>query len=137
MGRTYLFECSTCSYRAKVAGGAGSGERFAVQTILCSECRELHDAVISLKVALPKIASDTGAAKPVAIKPKLLNYAPPFAAVLNRLPLSVRTRSRWQEFKALCPVSPRHRVREWKQPDKCPRCGVFLEANAIPLCEWD
>lgn len=137
MGRTYLFECQKCGYRAKVAGGAGEGERFAVQTVLCRDCRELYDAVISLKVAIPKIMGDTGAGKPIAVKPKPLKFAPSFAAVLNQLPLPARTRARWQSFKPLCPVSPRHRVREWKQPDVCPRCGIFLESNAIPFRVWD
>ena len=137
MGRSYLFECPKCAYRALVAGGAAEGARFCVQTILCSECRQLHDAVTSLKVSLPRLAGDNGVGVRLAGKPKPLKAAPPFAAVLNRLPLPGRVRSRWQKFKPACPVSAWHRVREWKAPDKCPRCGSFLEANAIPFREWD
>jgi hypothetical protein len=137
MGRTYLFECLICGYRARVAGGAAEGAQFSVQTILCYECRELYDAVTSLKVLLPGIASNTGAGTQLAGKPRRLKAAPPFSAVLNRLPLPSRTRSRWLHFKPVCAVHARHRIREWKQPDKCPRCGIFLEANAIPFREWD
>ena len=137
MGRTYLFECLKCGYRAKVSGGAAEGAQCAVQTILCYECRELHDVVISLKVALPRLAGDTGAGTRLAGKPRLPRTAPPIAAVLERLPLPGRTRTRWLKFKPACPVSARHRIREWRQPDKCPRCGVFLEMNAIPFREWD
>ena len=137
MGRTYLFECSRCAYRAKVAGGVASGARFTVQTLLCFECRELLDAVISLKVTLPRLTGDTGAATRLTGKPPILKAAPPLADVLNRLPLPARVRSRWQRFKPVCPVSPRHRTREWKPPDRCPRCGAFLETNAIPFREWD
>ena len=137
MGRTYLFECPKCAYRALVAGSAAEGARFSVQTILCYECRELHDAVVSFKVALPRLAGDIGAATRLAGKPKLLKTAPSIAAVLNRLPLPGRTRSRWLYFNPACPVSARHRIREWNQPDKCPRCGCFLESNAIPFREWD
>jgi len=137
MGRTYLFECPRCAYRATVAGGAAEGAQFAVQTILCYECRELHDAVTLLKVPLPRLADDTGAWARLADRSKPLKTAPPFSAVLNRLPLPGRVRSRWQKFKPVCPISARHRSREWKQPDKCPRCGIFLEANAIPFREWD
>src|ERR1043165_2888542 len=48
-GRTWLFECAKCGFRATVAGGADRGFRFAVQTILCHDCKELHEAVVSLK----------------------------------------------------------------------------------------
>ena len=137
MGRTYLFECPKCAYRAKVAGGATEGAQCSVQTILCHECRELHDAVTALKVALPCLAGDTGAGMRLVSIPKRPKAAPPLSAVLNRLPLPGSTRTRWLKFKPACPVSPRHRVREWRQPDKCPRCGVFLETNAIPFRQWD
>jgi hypothetical protein len=136
MGRTYLFECSKCGYHVKVAGGASDGERFSVQTILCYDCRALYDAVTSLKVVAPRIGGDTGASKPISGKSRPLK-TPTFASVLNKLPLAGRTRSRWQRYKLTCPVSLLHRIREWKQPDKCPRCGVFLDTNAIPFREWD
>ena len=49
MGRTYLFECSKCGYRARVSGGADRGRHVVVQTILCADCKELYDAVIAFK----------------------------------------------------------------------------------------
>ena len=49
MGRTYSFECSRCGYRVRVAGGADEGEHFAVQTIACADCKELHDVVTRFK----------------------------------------------------------------------------------------
>jgi len=122
MGRTYLFECSRCGYRVCVAGGADEGEHFAVQTIACADCKVLHDAVVRFK-ASPWLRGNP---------PKT---APKFAAVLNRLP--PRGARQWLKFKPACPVSPLHRIRFWKQPDKCPRCGIFLELNAIPFRIWD
>jgi ribosomal protein S27AE len=122
MGRTHLFECSKCGYQARVAGGAAEGEHFAVQTIACADCRALHDAVTRLK------ASFWSREKPSSAAPK-------FAVVLNRLP--PRGARPWLKFKPACPVFPWHRVRLWKQPDKCPRCGNFLEANAVPFRLWD
>jgi len=122
MGRAYSFECSKCGYHARVAGGASEGIHFAVQTIVCADCRELHDAVIRFKPS-PRQQDNP---------PKA---APKFAALLNRLPpRGVRT---WLKFKPACPVSPRHSVRLWKPPDKCPKCGVFLAQNAIPFRIWD
>jgi hypothetical protein len=142
MGRTYLFECSKCSYRARVAGGAARGFHFAVQTILCCECKELYDAVTELKTALARPAIlITGAApfrreKPAGARKKVMR-PPTFQSALNRLlPVGAR-HVRWLNFKAACPVSPRHRVREWNQPGKCPKCGLFLEGNAIPFRIWD
>jgi len=51
--------------------------------------------------------------------------------------LPARTRVRWQHFRIACPAFAHHRVREWNQPDKCPRCGLFLEPNALPFRLWD
>jgi hypothetical protein len=51
MGRSYWFECPKCGYRAKVSGRADRGLTLFVQTILCSDCRQLYDAVTRLRVA--------------------------------------------------------------------------------------
>jgi hypothetical protein len=122
MGRTHLFECSKCGYHARVAGGAAEGEYFAVQTIACADCRALYDAVTRFKVS-----------------PRQKEYpprdAPKIAVVLNRLP--PRGARQWLKFKPACPVFSWHRIRPWKQPDKCPKCGNFLELNAIPFRVWD
>jgi hypothetical protein len=57
------------------------------------------------------------------------------AAVLNRLPpRGVRP---WLKFKPACPVSPLHRVRAWNRPDKCPKCGEYMEQNGLPFRLWD
>ena len=121
MGRTYLFECSKCGYRARVSGGADRGRHAAVQTILCVDCKELYDAVLEFKPSSRK-----------EIHPQI---APKFSALLNRLP--PRGARPWVKLKPACPLSPRHRIRLWKQPDKCPKCGAFLESGAIPFRRWD
>jgi len=33
----------------RVSGGAGAGEHFAIQTIVCADCKELYDAVTEFK----------------------------------------------------------------------------------------
>jgi len=121
MGRIYLFECSKCGYRARVSGGADRGRHVAIQTIFCADCKELYDAVIEFR---PSSQRETN--------PKT---APRFAALLNRLP--PRGGRRWVKLKPACPTSVRHRIRLWKPPDKCPRCGAFLESGAIPFRRWD
>ena len=137
MGRTYLFECSRCGYRTRVSGGADRGFHFAVQTIICRECKELYDAVTDLKVpVLPALsrwklkASRLDAAK-VPTRP------PTFAAALNRLIFTGAKRYRWLHFIAACPVAPNHGVKVWQQPGQCPRCGYFLECNAVPFRRWE
>src|ERR1051326_6040680 len=50
MGRSYWFECSKCGYRASISGGFDRGLNFAVQTIVCSDCKRLHDAVVRLRI---------------------------------------------------------------------------------------
>jgi len=121
MGRTYLYECSKCGYRARVSGGADRGRHVAVQTISCADCRELYDAVIGFR---PSLGRDNN--------PKT---APKFTILLSRLP--PRNALRWVKLKLACPVSPRHRFRLWKQPDKCPKCGAFLDPGGMPFRLWD
>lgn len=137
MGRTYLFECPKCGYRTKVAGGADRGVHFAVQTLLCHECKELHDAVTALKTAAPGLAAMSDGLAQLKASHKTSPAAPPFLAALNRLPPTGTKRLRWVHFKPACPISARHRIREWRTPDKCPKCGCFLEQNAIPFRIWD
>ena len=129
MGRTYLFECSKCGYRARVAGGPDRGFRFAVKTILCLECDELYDAVTELKIPSTRSADlACGVAKPRRDSPggnrKKVMRPPTFQSTLNRLlPVGIK-QLRWVSFDAACPLSSRHRVLEWNQPGRCPRCGL-------------
>lgn len=120
MGRMYFFECSECGYRARVSGGADRGEHITVQTISCANCKALYDAVIEFE------ASRNGN------DPKT---APSFAVLSNRLP--PRGARKWIKLKLACPVLPSHYVRVWKQPDKCPKCGMFLGSSGKPFRIWD
>ena len=132
MGRTYLFECSKCGYQAAVSGGADTGFEFCVQTAACRDCRILFDCVVRWRVP------DTGLKIPSGFhRLKRAKEAPPtFEAALNRLPPTGK-RLKWVPFKIQCPVSPFHRVRAWNEPGKCPRCGNFMEKNALPFRHWD
>ena len=119
MGRTYSFECEECGYVAKVAGGFAEGRDFAVQTIACLDCRELQDAVTS------------------AVIPEGTNELPPLTQLMRRMPWAGRRNTKREKFVPACTNSKSHVVRPWNQPDKCPRCGVFLERDAFPLVQWD
>jgi hypothetical protein len=121
MGHTYFFECSGCGYRARVSSGADRGRHIAIQTILCANCRELYDAVVEFKVPLQEESH-----------PKTV---PRFTVLLNQLP--PHGARKWIKFKLACPVSPLHRIRAWKQPDKCPKCGVCLGSDGMPFRIWD
>lgn len=140
MGRSYWFECPKCGYRAKVSGRADQGLGFFVQTILCRDCRELHDAVTRLRVSdelsgwgnFRRLRQEKlPGALPARTTP------PSFQAVLNRLPPTGVKHLKWLAFKLQCPVSAIHRVRSWNDPDHCPRCGIFLEKSALPYRLWD
>jgi hypothetical protein len=121
MGRTYFFECSECGYRVRVSGGADRGEYMAVQTISCANCKELYDAVVEFKASRQKENSSKA--------------TPGFAVLSNRLP--PRGAQKWIKPKLACPVSPLHCVRVWKQPDKCPKCGMYLGPSGKPFRIWD
>jgi transposase-like protein len=141
MGRTYLFECPHCAYSAKVSGGADKGLRFTSQTLLCQDCKQLHDVVTGLKTAVTPPLCEPLARKrlkPLAASRRKSPARPPsFAAALNSLPLAGVRHFKWLKFKPACPVSALHRVRAWTQPDRCPKCGVLMEKNALPFRIWD
>ena len=59
-----------------------------------------------------------------------------FQSFLDLLGLAVK-RFRWIRFKIRCPVSPAHRVQLWNDPGKCPKCGVYVEKNALPFRLWE
>ena len=140
MGRSYWFECPRCGYRAKVSGRADRGLSIFVQTILCRDCKELYDAVTRLKV-LDEPASLGQLTRWDRAKSRDLrrrsSVPPSFQSALNRLPTLGAKASRWLQFKLQCPVSPLHRVQAWNDPGKCPRCGIYLEKNAIPFRIWE
>jgi hypothetical protein len=141
MGRSYWFECAKCGYRATVSGRTDRGVHFFVQTILCRDCKALYDAVTKLK--FPD-EGRLGLLKPLGLRqPKKPNVSrppstpPSFQAALNRLPYTGVKRFRWVHFQLQCPVSKIHRVQTWNEPDRCPRCGLYLEKNALPYRIWD
>ena len=140
MGRSYWFECPKCGYRAKVSGRADRGLTFFVQTILCLDCRQLYDAVTRLRVPAESDGLRSFAGWRLARSPasaRNISSPPGFQSVLNRLPQTGVKRFRWLPFKIQCPVSALHRVRSWNDPDKCPKCGIYLEKNALPFRLWD
>ncbi len=142
MGRSYLFECSRCGYRAKVAGRLDRGLNFFVQTIACRDCKELYDAVTRVKIPDEPEAGVRrnffGCLRPKSWSPRKTSSGPPtFESVLNRLDYKGVKRFRWVHFKPQCPVSPIHRIQIWNEPVKCPRCGLYLEKNALPYRIWE
>jgi hypothetical protein len=140
MGRSYWFECPRCGYRAKVSGRADRGVHLFVQTIRCRDCKELYDAVTRIKVGDEAAAADPlpGANRSQGLNSRCaLNPPPTFQSALNRLARFGGRKWRWLEFDLQCPVSVLHRVQPWSDPDKCPRCGVYLEKSALPFRIWD
>lgn len=47
MGTSYEFICPSCDYKAEVSGKKDIGMACATMTIICEECKELYDIVIS------------------------------------------------------------------------------------------
>ena len=141
MGRSYWFECAKCGYRAKVSGRADRGLDFFIQTVVCQNCRELYDAVVRLRVpdeAQRGLKNRWGLTRLRALARQSFPIKPPsFQSALNRLQYTGVTRFRWVPFKPQCPVSPHHRVQMWNEPNKCPRCGTYLEKSAVPYRVWD
>src|SRR5689334_16135413 len=137
MGRGYHFECSKCGFRAIVSGRADRGLNLAVQTIVCRECRKLYDAVTAFKLPVESGLKLGNLGLRQRGLPRGRGTPPSFEEAVNRLAYQGATRFRWLKFKPQCPVSRFHRVEAWNAPDKCPRCGVYLERNALPYRIWD
>ena len=137
MGRSYHFECPRCGYRAKVSGRADRGSHLWVQTILCRDCKVLYDAVTRLKVPGESGFRPNAGFPNGRLRKKNADRPPAFEAALNRLPLRAGNRAKWIPFKVACPVSAAHKVQIWNEPGKCPRCGVYLERNALPFRLWE
>jgi hypothetical protein len=141
MGRSYIYECPKCGYKARVSGRVDEGLHLLVQTILCKDCRELHDAVTRLRVPddPARLRNTWRRLQPSGNGATSANSKTPprFDAAVNRLRYPGLRNLSWIEFRLACPVSPYHRVRIWNEPDKCPRCGVFLERGALPFRQWE
>jgi hypothetical protein len=138
MGKSYWFECGKCGYRTKVAGRADEGLHLSVQTILCQDCKELYDAVTQLRILNGTQPVLHAALRTTSISISPGSKPPPsFEWALNRLRYTGEKFSDWIKFPLQCPVSRLHKIRIWKDPDKCPRCGVYLEKSALAYRIWD
>ena len=138
MGRSYWFECVKCGYRAKVSGRSDRGINLFVQTIVCHDCKELYDAV--LRIRLPddsRFEATNYLPGQFSAMSDKLRHPPSFVAASNLLQTSGAGKFKWVRFAAQCPVAAYHRVKPWNDPDKCPRCGVFLEKNTLPYRIWE
>ncbi len=138
MGKSYWFECGRCGYRANVAGRADEGLHLAVQTIVCEDCKELYDAVTRIRIlngSCPALHGTLSSA-PVDLQEKA-KRPPGFQWAANRLRFMGEKVSEWVKFPLQCPISALHKVRVWNDPDKCPRCGVFIEKNVLAYRIWD
>jgi hypothetical protein len=131
MGRTYVFECTKCGCKAKVSGRPERGVRFAVNTVSCKQCKQLYDVITRLKLPQPGDREIDDEPPAEELKP------PAFESVVNRLSLVKAKKYRWVAFELHCPRSPGHQVHAWKDPGKCPRCGIFMERSALPFCLWE
>lgn len=132
-----MFECPRCHYRAVVAGGTDAGFHCWVQTIICYDCKALHDVPTRVRVAVePEQRASSGK----QVRPKLLSAreeVPDVNVLQNRLLVSVAKQFRWVSFRLQCPKSPFHRIEPWRDPGKCPRCSTQLERTVIPYRVWD
>jgi hypothetical protein len=146
MGRTYHFECPQCHYQACVSGGAEQGVNCSVQTVACKNCRELYD--VFTRIRKKEFAAETGP-KPGSKSNRILQsneiLIPPLMLVehtlrqfqpANRSKVSAIP-SHWENVKLACPVAKSHRVQPWNDPDRCPRCGNYMEKNGFPYRIWD
>jgi hypothetical protein len=136
VGKTFLFECPRCAYRAYVSGRTDRGLGVCVETIVCRDCKRLYDVVVRMRP--PKEQEMSVPSPPSSqLRPvRSADKAPPANQALNRLQMGLSP-TKWVEFKKRCPVSSLHRIQEWSDPEKCPQCGNYLERHGLPQRIWD
>ncbi len=134
MGARILLNVRNVGYKATVSGGADTGFEFSVQTTACRDCRSLFDAAVRLRLPVPEFRIPREHQR--ARFRKTQETTPTFEVAVSRLPPSGRG-LKWVTIKIECPVSPLHRVNAWYAPGKYPRCGNFMENNALPFRYWD
>jgi hypothetical protein len=147
MGRTFHFDCPYCHYQARVSGGAETGLNCAVQTIICLDCRQLFDVFTRLRLRADKAKPPPANSRAKSGRNLLPAgvIIPPLWLVENvwsvfspkRRPKGPRKKWRWENVKPVCPVAETHRIKIWKAPGRCPRCGNILEKNLFPYRWWD
>jgi hypothetical protein len=133
VGKTYIFECPQCQYRVKISGGADSGRHCEIQTVICRDCRELHDVFTRQR----RRADAVDLVKfPGFYRPEI---PPVILTETSSINPSARPPVRlvWRECELACPVNADHFVEPWKDPGRCPRCGNFMERNGLPFRIWD
>jgi hypothetical protein len=141
MGRSYIYECQKCGYRAIVSGRNDRGVNFAVTTIRCLDCRELRDAVTALRLSESEMQAKDNPSRPIKGRVLRENWnlkLPPSAeAVFNRLAVRDGSKYRWVHYAPRCSRSPVHRIEPWIDPGLCPKCGIHMEKGAMPYRLWD
>ncbi len=49
MGTSYLFKCNKCSYEAMLSDGKGYGFSAVIETMTCTNCREMVNVLIGAR----------------------------------------------------------------------------------------
>ena len=137
MGRTFHFECPHCHYHTRASGGLDEGVHCRVQTIVCLDCRELFDVYTRIHRHEPPASPANHFKETPAVPPNVLVENPirEFDGSPQRhddSPTMV-----WEDVKLICPKGNNHRVEPWRDPGRCPRCGVYLEKNGFPWRLWE
>jgi len=132
VGKTYLFECPQCQYRAHISGGADGGLHCEIQTVICRDCRQLYDV---FKRQRRRADAQDVVRFPGFYRPEI----PPTILVDSSVNPSPKQPAPlvWRQTEPACPVDPGHFVEPWKDPGRCPRCGNFMERNGIAFRAWD
>ena len=113
MGQIRTFRCSSCDYRSVVAGGEDRGLNRWVQTIVCTDCQELHDVTVR-RFQLPvdaKVLPDPNAKVLVA---SWVKFRIGEANRGSRPPSQCEHLAHyWKPVAPRCPLSAAHRVKPW------------------------
>ena len=113
MGTRYQFLCKHCDYETVVSGGDDVGMACRTTTISCQDCGELFDVV----------TSDKPWDESVGLSDEELVCPGP------------EPDDSGDDEGTDC-SNPSHRVRRWKFPGPCPKCGQAISKGEA-MVDWD
>ena len=142
MGRSFVFHCPKCEYAARVAGGEDRGLVCFVGTVVCRDCNELFDAVTRARLSRDWLSGRKWRFLDAGWMPRLVWQRTVSRAMetvtLDQVLFEHRDpRGPWVDFPLSCPKSRHHRIKPWKDPGRCPQCGVYLERTLVPYRQWE
>jgi hypothetical protein len=165
MAQIRQFRCPGCAYCAEVSGGEDRGLELYTQTIVCDECKELHDVPVR-RFEIP--SEDRNLFPDPSAKPLMATWMKFKMGEVSRKAKPDTSPAQfphlqhyWKQVQLRCPKNHYHRPKTWygmhlpleeefaiggdysvvedeeqRASGLCPRCGSRM-IRSQPLATWE